>query len=122
MVKYKYSRGFKMRDYMKNYIDELDELIMSQKIDNIDIVIKRHLSKINFYMHERLVHFLVTMLIAILTMITFLYTMSHFSIGFLILTLLFIALLVPYIIHYYFLENGVQYMYRQYDRLMSLKK
>ena len=108
-----------MRDYMKNYIDELDELIMSQKIDNIDIVIKRHLSKINFYMHERLVHFLVTMLIAILTMITFLYTMSHFSIGFLILTLLFIALLVPYIIHYYFLENGVQKLYDLYFKTIK---
>ncbi len=111
-----------MKDYMKNYIEVIDDLVMSQDIKDIDMVIERHLNKINFYMHERLVHFLVTMFIGLLTMITFLYTMKNFSFGFFLLTLLFIALLVPYIIHYYYLENGVQYMYRQYDRLMSLKR
>ena len=32
---------------------------------------------------------------------------------------LMIVLLVPYVKHYYLLENGVQKMYRQYDALLE---
>ena len=33
------------------------------------------------------------------------------------LLVVLLVLLVPYIMHYYVLENGVQYMYQQYDEL-----
>jgi hypothetical protein len=29
-----------------------------------------------------------------------------------------LVLLIPYIMHYYLLENGVQKMYRQYDEML----
>jgi len=35
------------------------------------------------------------------------------------LTLLFLVLLLPYIMHYYTLENEVQKMYVQYDRILE---
>jgi hypothetical protein len=38
------------------------------------------------------------------------------------LTALFVALLIlliPYIRHYYLLENGVQKMYKQYDEMLK---
>ena len=111
-----------MKDYMKAYIDGIDELIKKRKKDNIDEVIETHLIKIKFFMHERLIHFLVTMLFAILTIISFFFTISHFSFGLFLLTLLFIVLLVPYIFHYYYLENSVQHMYDQYDSLVEIKK
>ena len=34
-------------------------------------------------------------------------------------TLLFLVLLVPYIMHYYTLENEVQKMYTQYDEILK---
>ena len=34
-------------------------------------------------------------------------------------TLAFMVLLVPYIMHYHLLENSVQYMYEQYDRMLE---
>ncbi len=111
-----------MRYSITNYIERMDNIIMSQDFEDIDLVIESHLNKIRFFQHERLVHLLVTMLISLLTMITFLFTIKNFSLGFFVLTILFICLLVPYIIHYYFLENGVQYMYKQYERLESLKE
>ena len=37
----------------------------------------------------------------------------------LVLTLLFLVLLVPYIMHYYTLENEVQKMYTQYDEIFE---
>lgn len=38
----------------------------------------------------------------------------------LIPALLFLCLLIPYIAHYYLLENEVQKMYDQYDRIVEL--
>ena len=107
---------------MKEYIKNIDELIENKSIKEIDKVIEIHLIKIQFYQHERLVHFLVTMLFAIMFLITFLYSLNNVSLGILFLELLFFSLLVPYIFHYYKLENGVQYMYEQYDKLLKLKK
>ena len=111
-----------MKDYMKGYIKSIDNYIINGDLDNIDDVIETHLIKIKFFMHERLIHFLVTMLFAIMTLLTFFFTLLHVSIGFIILVVLFIALLVPYILHYYYLENNVQYMYKQYDSLCAKKK
>jgi hypothetical protein len=46
--------------------------------------------------------------------------MLNFSLGLLVLLALFLVLLVPYIMHYYLLENSVQKMYRQYDKLFKI--
>lgn len=107
-----------MKIYMKEYINKIDELIKDdKKLEKKDEVLEEHLIKINFFMHERLVHFLVTMLFAIMFLITFLYSLNNYSLGLLLLNILFLCLLVPYIFHYYYLENSVQYMYKQYDEL-----
>lgn len=112
-----------MKIYMKEYINKIDEIINNnKKIDKIDELIEEHLIKIRFFMHERIVHFLVTMLFAIMFLITFLYSLNNFSIGIMLLNILFFCLLVPYIFHYYYLENSVQYMYKQYDKLKEKKK
>ena len=42
------------------------------------------------------------------------------SIGIYVLALLFLVLLIPYIKHYYFLENSVQKMYLIYNKLEQL--
>ncbi len=107
---------------MKEYIKSIDEIINKKKCDDLDFVISDHLIKIGFYQHERLVHFLVTMMFAILFLITFLYFLLNNSLGMMLLCLILFCLLVPYIFHYYFLENGVQYMYKQYDLLTEMKR
>ena len=108
-----------MKSYMKDYIDTIDKYIKDKEVKNIDSIIEQHLIKISFFQHERLVHFIVTMLFAILTFLSFLYTIINISLGMCLLTILFVCLLIPYIIHYYFLENSVQYMYMQYDELIK---
>ncbi len=110
-----------MKNYMKEYIKSIDELIEKKKIDNIDEVISEHLLKIGFYQHERLIHFLVTILFTLLSFFTLIYTINNVSIGFILLTIIFLCLLVPYIFHYYFLENSVQHMYDQHDELLKIK-
>ena len=106
---------------MKEHISKIDTIINEKNSKNIDKIIEEHLIKIQFYQHERLVHFLVTMLFAIMFLISFLYSLQNISLGILLLDLMFFSLLVPYIFHYYNLENSVQYMYKQYDELLKIK-
>ena len=75
------------------------------------------LVNISFFQHERLIHLIVTALFALMTvlgLLLFLQQPSFLTLG---LEGLFLALLIPYIVHYYYLENGVQKLYTFYDRL-----
>lgn len=75
------------------------------------------LVQIGFFQHERLIHLIVTVTFALLTLISFLGCFAWPGISFFLLTGLFIILLIPYIKHYYILENGVQKLYEYYDCL-----
>ncbi len=72
---------------------------------------------IGFFQHERLIHLIVTVLFALVTIICFAVFLVAPSIPVIVLLVLFLALLVPYIFHYYRLENGVQKLYDLYDQL-----
>ncbi len=78
------------------------------------------LKRIGLYQHERLIHLLVTLAFALLFMISLLIFLLKGGIGIAVLTLLFLALLIPYIKHYYFLENSVQKLYSFYYKLERL--
>lgn len=76
--------------------------------------------RIEFFSHERLIHLLVTLGFAIFFLISLFMTLSVGGVGLYILTVLFLVLLIPYIKHYYFLENSVQKMYLIYNKLEQL--
>lgn len=75
---------------------------------------------IGFFQHERLVHELVMILFAVLTVGGFLFFFAMPEYPILALDVLFLGLLIPYIRHYYGLENGVQRLYSLYSRLEKL--
>ncbi len=75
------------------------------------------LQRIELYQHERLIHLLVTLAFALLFMISLAITLLKGTVGLFILTVLFLVLLVPYIKHYYFLENSVQKLYTYYYKI-----
>lgn len=77
----------------------------------------RLLIQIQFFQHERLIHLMVTVLFALLAVLTLFATLIIENLLLLVLFLLFFVLLVPYVRHYYILENGVQKLYEYYDRL-----
>ena len=79
-----------------------------------------HLTQIAFFQHERLVHELVMILFALLTVGGILFLVVVPEISVLALDVLFFALLVPYVKHYYGLENGVQRLYDVYEKLEKL--
>ena len=82
-----------------------------------------HLHQITFFQHERLIHLIVTVLFALLAFALFILNYTELMAertnpGLVILLVLVMVLLVPYIMHYFILENGVQKMYRQYDEMV----
>ncbi len=85
--------------------------------EELEVLRQQASLQIAFFQHERLIHLIVTMTFALMTMIT----LAGICItGYLPLTalmVLLLVLLVPYIRHYYILENGTQTLYRYFDSL-----
>lgn len=77
------------------------------------------LIQIQFFQHERLIHLIVTVTFAILTVMSVLGFVATTQIGLLVLTGMLLILLIPYIRHYYILENGVQKLYQYYDSIVK---
>ncbi len=131
-----------MRKRIKCYLDYIDKILShelpvtatfdesgehkeSSKKDvaptrkEYETLMQHHLEQISFFQHERLIHLIVTVLFAILTFAVFFVFLIVPNTGLLILLGALLVLLIPYIAHYYLLENGVQKMYRQYDEMVK---
>lgn len=109
-----------MADRIKQYMTYINQLLESEENDiDWEEEMRKHLVQIAFFAHERFIHLVVTVLFALMTTMVFLYTFSHFSIPLLLLMILLMGLLIPYIKHYFLLENSVQDMYEQYDKMQE---
>ena len=109
-----------MKTRILGYRTGIDHLLEQNGPDtDWEDVLKEHLVQISFFQHERLIHLIVTVVFAILTFACVFVTMFFTSAGMLLLTLLFLSLLIPYIMHYYLLENETQKMYGQYDKILE---
>ncbi len=106
-----------MRKYLTEYIEMIEKMLEENSVQDYAELEQRHLQMVQFMQHERLIHFLVTMLFAL----GFFLALGIYLLGeifsMLPLLILILALLVPYIAHYYFLENSVQKLYRLYDEI-----
>ena len=107
----------------RKYMDELLKRLESGETgEDIAHIKAEHLVQLGFFQHERLIHLIVTVLFAVLEFMAFLFTLIAPGIGTILLVFVVLVLLIPYIRHYYLLENEVQKMYVQYDRLEKLLK
>lgn len=106
----------KLKDYEKEllHLVSLGSPLTAEQL----LSVRTH---IGFFQHERLVHELVMILFAILTVGGILFVVVLPEIPVMVLDVLFFALLVPYVKHYYGLENGVQRLYDIYEKLEKLK-
>lgn len=108
-----------MADRIKQYMNYVNQLLESEEERDWEEEMQKHLVQIAFFAHERFIHLVVTVLFALMTTMVFLYTFSNFSISLLLLMILLMGLLIPYIKHYFLLENSVQDMYEQYDKMQE---
>ena len=97
---------------MKKMINEYLDEVKTNKPSKEDL-----LTHISFFQHERLIHLLVTIFTGIIMILLFISNLFIENILLIVLLLLMICLFIPYIFHYYFLENKVQELYTIYDNL-----
>ena len=102
-----------MRKYIIDYLKYVDD-----NIDGADDkFISNHLIKIGFFQHERMIHLIVTVTAVILNLLAFFLGYAFNNIVIIIFGYMVMCFTIPYIYHYFLLENGVQKMYRQYDMM-----
>ena len=109
-----------MKKRIISYLDTVNRLLEHpEDVEDWEYEIDKHLKQIGFFMHERLIHLIVTALFAVLTFMVLIQLLNSFSVTVAVLFAALMVLLVPYILHYYLLENSVQKMYEQYDRMVE---
>jgi Flp pilus assembly protein TadB len=101
-----------MKKYIQNYIKETENKLKKE-------IIKKDLEelkdKITFFSHERIVHMFIMLFCILILLIFVILTLQN--IKFLLITIILMILNIFYIMHYYFLENSVQYLYKLYDKM-----
>ncbi len=111
-----------MKKRILDYLTYIDNMLASDEERDWDGEIKKHLTQIAFFAHERLVHLIVFFLVAICTVICILTFLMIQEPALLALIVMLFVLLIPYCKHYYLLENSVQKMYDQYDSMVNKKE
>lgn len=107
-----------MKKRLLDYTVRMENFLANDfSLDAGEAVLQDLVLQIRFFEHERLVHLLVTLFFAILFVIGILFFYAFPALPILALAVAFLALLVPYIRHYYILENGTQKLYTLYDEL-----
>lgn len=109
-----------MRRRLKKYLEYLAGIDF-EKLSGTELLrIKNDLLiQTGFFQHERLIHLIVTVFFALFTIIAIALTVFTGEMAAAVLSGIFFVLLVPYVAHYYFLENGVQKLYEYYDRILK---
>ena len=109
-----------MKQRLKGYLQSIEEVDFDSLSEKERASLKDDLLiQIKFFQHERLIHLIVTVTFAILTLLGVLGCLAWPGIAMYLLAGLLLVLLVPYIGHYYLLENGVQELYNYYDKVTS---
>ena len=114
-----------MTKYVKAYLELINDFLKNRAASASDKEFAEALAeletKILYFQHERLIHLIVTVLFAVLEVMMICLNLASPSIASVLLSVMFLVLLIPYIFHYYFLENSVQSMYGIRDELISKK-
>ena len=109
-----------MKIKLSTYCQELEEKVKNNKVNKE--LLEDTYTWILFFQHERLVHLIVTFMTAMGTILFLLGFLAFENIGLLLLFIITLCLFIPYIFHYYYLENGVQKLYDIYFDIKKLLK
>ncbi|MDQ2087869.1 hypothetical protein RBH29_15670 [Herbivorax sp. ANBcel31] len=104
-----------MVKYMKKHEKLISESLKEQR--DLDFLKKYHKNQIEIIQHERLIHLLVTLFFGLFFLLSVLFAVVFEKMILLSLSAVFLILLIPYVFHYYKLENGVQKWYKIYNEI-----
>lgn len=99
-----------MEEYLKRHEAFIRRQLASVGVDWSGLA-GFHRAQLGYLQHERLVHLLVMLFVGVCTLLVLLSLTVRPQVLLGVLLVLLLALLVPYVIHYYRLENGVQRWY-----------
>ena len=105
-----------MTKYFKSYRRFFSKAMADENCD-LERLMQYHKDHIGFFQHERFIHLIVMFLFAISTVIAFIVIAVTKEMLLIPLAIALLVLLVPYIKHYYFLENQTQALYHDYEKL-----
>ena len=111
----------KMNKYLKAHEEYMRNAIREGNADLLKLQ-DYHKTQIAFLQHERLVHLLVTLAVALFMVLTAGMALYSADWAFLPVALILMVLLLFYIVHYYQLENGVQRWYALYNEIVELSR
>ncbi len=108
---------------MFKYLKQHEKFILDKINEGCDLywLSEYHKTQIKFMQHERLIHLIVTMTIGLFLLLTIFFITAYNILILLPLAGLFLILAIPYIFHYYHLENGIQRLYKLYDEIERKK-
>lgn len=109
-----------MGRYIKDYMKYIENILGGDDADvDYEKLRTDFLLKIEFFQHERLVHFLVTFMVIIALFISVLYIFMTGLQLMSVLSVILLGLTAAYLAYYYFIENTVMKMYKLYDKIMD---
>ena len=113
-----------MEKRILTYRKYMDELLLREDAD-WEQIREEHLVQVGFFQHERLIHLIVTVIFALFAVLSVGMAFLLMALGtegagsWFLVVAAFLILLIPYVRHYYILENEVQRMYGQYDEIIA---
>lgn len=110
-----------MRHYMKAYENYLKAFLTAPRMEELSALRRETRVQLGIMQHERLVHFLVCILVGVAFFIVLGLALYFRTTGLFLLDLLLLGMLVPYLLHYYFLENTTWRIYVLYNQLAALE-
>ena len=106
-----------MKKETKEYLEYIKEINKKETIKDKDKILSDLLVQIGFIQHERFVHLIVTVFVGLSAILFIGLALEFELLGFVLLTMITIVLFAFYILHYYFLENSTQELYRIYNSI-----
>jgi hypothetical protein len=101
-----------MIEYIRRHERYIREFLDSHPdSEALDKLLAYHDKQIAWMQAERLAHLITMMFVCLFFLLSFGWTLVHFTVPYILLTALFLILSAAYILHYYRLENSVQHWY-----------
>lgn len=106
-----------MWDELKRHERFVRRVLEDGQQEGLGDVRDHHLRRVADFQHERLIHLLVTLFVALFALLSVGWALVEPSAAAMALAALLLGLTAAYLVHYFGLENGVQRLYRLTVRL-----
>ena len=109
-----------MRERLLGYIDYIDkEIDKEMSDDDRNKLFENYMTNLKFFQHERIIHLIVTITFAMISVFCLVMSYLISSLGVMIFDLGMVIMTFFYVRHYFLLERGVQKLYTYYDRFCN---